>query len=144
MDRSVTIGDVVTVDRFNGQITKMTARYIVVRALDGTETLIPNETMIASPVVNHSYSDRRVRLAVPVKLGRRSDLDAAMRLMEEAAQGHPRVLRDPPPRALVKEYSYTGATLELGVWIDDPAGGNVELASDLYADMWRRFKAAGI
>ncbi|HKA43348.1 MAG TPA: mechanosensitive ion channel domain-containing protein [Burkholderiales bacterium] len=144
MDRSVTIGDVVTVERFSGKITKMTARYVVVRALDGTETIIPNETMIASPVVNHYYSDRRIRLAVSLKVGRRSDLEVVMRLMEEAGKNHPRVMRDPPPRALVKEYTNIGATVELGVWIGDPEGGNAELASDLYTDIWRRFKAAGI
>jgi hypothetical protein len=37
-----------------------------------------------------------------------------------------------------------GATLELGVWIDDPEAGSGELASDLYADIWRRFKAADL
>jgi small-conductance mechanosensitive channel len=144
MDRSVTIGDVISVDRYNGQITRMTSRYIVLRGLDGTETIIPNETMIASPVINHSYTDRRVRVAVPVKVGRRADLEAALKLMEEAGRNHARALRAPPPKAVIKELSNIGATLELGVWIDDPEAGSGELASDLYADIWRRFKAADL
>lgn len=144
MDRSVSLGDVVTVDRYTGQITKMTARYVVVRGLDGTETIIPNETMISSPVVNHSYTDRRVRVAVPVKLKLRSDPEAAMRLMEQAASSHPRVLRDPAPKAVIKEISNTSVSLELGLWIEDPETGHSEVASDVYAEIWRRFKAAGI
>jgi small-conductance mechanosensitive channel len=94
------------------------------------------------PVVNHSYSDRRVRLAVPVKVGRRTDLDAAMRLMEEAGRGQATVLRDPAPKVVVKEFGNAGALLELGVWVEDP--GNLDVVSDLYADIWRRFKAAQI
>lgn len=143
MDRSVSLGDVITVDRYTGQITKMTARYVVLRGLDGTETLIPNETMIGSPVVNHSYTDRRVRVSVVVKLSRRSDPEAAMRLMEEAASSHPRVLRDPVPKAAVKEISNTGVSLELGLWIENPETG-ADVISDVYTEIWRRFRAAGI
>ena len=144
MDRSVTIGDVITVERISGQITKMTARYVVVRNLDGTETIVPNETMIASPVVNHSYSDRRVRVAVPVKVGAGFDLEAAVRIMEEAARNHPRVLREPAPKVVIREFSDTGVNLELGVWIEDPEAGYIDLVSDLYTAVWRQFKTAGI
>jgi small-conductance mechanosensitive channel len=144
LDRSVTIGDVVTVDRHTGQISKMTARYVVVRALDGTETIIPNETMISTPVVSHSHSDRRVRVAVTVRTGTHADPERAMRLMEEAARSHPRALREPPPKALVRELSDTGAILEVGVWIEDPEAGNAELTSDLYIEIWSRLQAAGI
>ena len=142
MDRSITIGDVITVDRYSGEITKMTARYVVVSGADGRETIIPNETMIGSPVVNHCYTNRRVRLPVSVKVGRRADLDAAMRLMEEAARGHAAVLRDPAPKVVIKEFGNFGATLELGVWVAD--AGNVEVVSDLYTDIWRRFRTAQI
>ena len=55
-----------------------------------------------------------------------------------------RVLRQPAPKVLLKDYTSIGATLELGVWIEDPEAGTAELVSDLYTDIWRRFKAAGI
>ena len=71
--------------------------------------------MISSPVVNHSYSDRRVRVAVTVQVSYRSDLDAAMRIMEETARRHPRALRDPAPKAVIKEFADSGIKLELGV-----------------------------
>src|SRR6185295_2615294 len=92
MDRSVTIGDLITVDKYTGQLVKMNARYIVVRALDGTEALIHNETVITSTVVNQSYTNRNVSVSVPVRISYRSDVDLAMRLMAESAKGHPRVL----------------------------------------------------
>jgi len=80
---------------------------------------------------------------VPVKVNRRADLETVLRLMEEAGRSHPRVLRDPPCKAIVKEYAFTGASVELGAWIGDPEGV-ADVASDLYAEIWRRFKAAGI
>jgi small-conductance mechanosensitive channel len=144
MDRSVGIGDLITVDNFTGQLTKMTARYVVVRSLTGTEALIPNETIITSTVVNHSYTDRRVRVPLPVQVSYRTDLDQATAVMIEATRHHRRVLRDPAPRVLIKQFADSGIDLELGVWIEDPQEGTGNLVSDIYLDMWRAFRQHGI
>ena len=144
MERSVGIGDTVSVDRYSGQLTKMTARYVVVRAPDGTEALIPNETIITSPVINHSYSDRRVRVPLAVQVSYQSNLDVAIEIMEQAAQRHARVLREPAPRVFIKQFGESGIDLELGVWIEDPEEGAGNLRSDLYYEIWREFKQRGV
>ena len=38
------------------------ACYVVVRGVGGLEAIIPNETIITSTVVNHSFTDRKVRV----------------------------------------------------------------------------------
>ncbi len=144
LDRSVSLGDVVTIDRHSGRIAKMTARYVVLRGLDGTETLIPNETLVISPVVNLTYSDRKVRVAVQLQVSYRADPEAAMRLMQDAAVRHPRVLREPAPDVVIRQFTDNGIELELGAWIDDPEQGQGRLRSDLYTDIWRSFQAQGI
>jgi small-conductance mechanosensitive channel len=144
MDRSVGLGDVVTVDRHSGEIIKLTARYVVVRGSDGTEVLIPNETLVTTTVVNHSYSDRLVRVSVPVPVDYRSDLKLAMRLMREEGSRHPRVLREPAPDVLIKQFAEHGVELELGVWIDDPRPGPAGLRSDLNGAIWDAFKTKGV
>jgi small-conductance mechanosensitive channel len=144
MDRSVGLGDVVTVDRHSGEIIKLTARYVVVRGSDGTEMLIPNETLVTTTVVNHSYSDRLVRVAVPVPVDYRSDLKLAMRLMREEGLRHARVLREPAPDVLIKQFGEVGIELELGVWVDDSRPGPAGLRSDLNAAIWDAFKANGV
>lgn len=144
MDRSVGIGDLITVEQHTGEITKMTARYVVVRTLGGAELLIPNETIITSIVVNHSYTDRRVRVAVPVQISCQSDLDTAIRIMVDAAKHQQRVLQDPAPNAVITEFADNGIKLELGVWIEDPQDGQSNLRSDIYYEIWREFKQCGI
>jgi small-conductance mechanosensitive channel len=144
MDRSVGLGDVLTVDRHNGEIVKLTARYVVMRGADGTEMLIPNETLVTTTVVNHSYSDRLVRVAVPVPVDYRSDIKLAMRLMKDEAARHPRVLRQPAPDVLIKQFAEVGVELELGVWVDDSRPGPAGLRSDLYSALWDAFKANGV
>ncbi len=144
MDRSVRIGDHVTIDRYSGELAQMTARYVVVRGLDGTETIIPNETVISSPVINYSYTDRRVRVPVPLQVAYRTDLDLAARIMEEAARRHPRVLREPAAKVLIRQFGESGIDLELGAWIEDPEQGQGNLRSELYREIWREFRAQGI
>ncbi len=144
MDRSVGLGDVVTVDRHSGEIIKLTARYVVVRGSDGTEVLIPNETLVTTTVVNHCYSDRLVRVAVPIPVDYRSDLKLALRLMREEGSRHPRVLREPAPDVLIKQFAENGIELELGVWVDDSRPGPAGLRSDLNAAIWDAFKANGV
>jgi len=144
MDRSVSIGDLVTVDKYSGRVTKMTARYVVVLAGEGTETIIPNETLITSPVVNLSYTDTQVSVSVPVRVGHQSDLEVVSRVLVDCAKRHQRVLAEPPPKMLIREFAENGINVELGVWIEDPQEGTGNLRSDLYFDIWREFRAKGI
>ena len=144
LDRSVTIGDLVTIEKHTGKLVKMTARYVVVRALDGTEAIIPNETVITSTVINQSYTDRKVAIAMSVQVSYDSDLDLAMRLMTDVAKRHARALADPPPAVLIKTFADNGIDLELAVWVEDPEQGKTNLRSDIYYGIWQEFKAQGI
>ncbi|HEY9445963.1 MAG TPA: mechanosensitive ion channel family protein, partial [Burkholderiales bacterium] len=65
-------------------------------------------------------------------------------MLEEIARGHRRVLAEPAPRVAVKELADSGINLELGVWIDDPEDGIGNVRSDLYFELLRRFRAAGV
>jgi small-conductance mechanosensitive channel len=144
MDRSVGIGHVLTVDRYSGELIKMTARYVVMRGADGTETLIPNETLVTTPVVNHTYTDRRVRVAVPLQVDYRSDLPLALRLMKDEGTRLRRALREPSPEVLIKQFGENGIEVELGVWVEDARESAAELRSDLYSAIWDAFRAHGV
>lgn len=144
LDRSIRIGDTVTVDNRNGSVTQMTTRYTVLKSGDGTEAIIPNDTLITSTVVNHSFSDRKVRLTVPVQVGYGSPLETAMQVMLEAAKRQPRVLSDPAPKVFIKGFGDNGINLELGIWVGDPEEGHLELRSEINLEIWREFKKQGV
>ena len=61
----------------------------MVRALDGREAIIPNECLIATTVLNHSRSNRHIRIALDLQIAYRSDRQPAMQLMEEAVRIRP-------------------------------------------------------
>jgi small-conductance mechanosensitive channel len=144
LDRSVKIGDFLSIEKHSGQLTKMTARYVVMRSADGTEVIIPNETVITSTVVNHSYSDKTVCVPITVQISYGSDIDVATRILVDAAMAHARVLRNPAPRVLISAFADNGIHLELGVWVKDPEDGRANLRSDIYHKVWKEFQAQGI
>lgn len=144
LDRTVSPGDLVTVDHFYGEVTKLTSRCIIVRGPDGTEAIVPNETVITSTVINHSYSNRRVLMRIPIQISYASNLEIALKLMVEAASSHSRVLKDPKPTALLTAFGDNGINLELMAWIEDPERGKLNLNSDLNLALYKSFGANNI
>jgi len=143
-DRSIKPGDVISIGTRFGWVQELHARYIVVRDRDGVETLIPNENLITSEVINWSYSDRLVRMKIPVQISYQSDPEVAMRILVEEGKNNPRVLEDPEPQARIIEFGDNGIGLELRIWYTDPEKGMVNLKSDIYLAIWKRFKESGI
>jgi small-conductance mechanosensitive channel len=144
LDQSVHMGDVMTINEHYGVVQQIRSRYLVLRKLDGTETLIPNETLIATAVTNHSLSDRKARILMPVQISYDSPLEQAMAVMREAAVRQPRVLKDPAPEVLVKGFGESGIDLNLSIWIEDPEEGSGGLQSAIYLDIWREFQKLGV
>jgi small-conductance mechanosensitive channel len=143
-DRSIRQGDVITIgDRF-GVVKELRARYIVVRDRDGVDTLIPNENVISTDVVNWSYGDRAIRLKLAVQISYKDNPRKALQLLLEAAARHPRVLKKPPPASRVMSFADNGVSLELRYWITDPEDGITNVRSDLYLDIWDLFEANAI
>lgn len=145
LDRSIRIGNIIAIDATtSGQVTRITTRYTVVRTLAGTEVIVPNEYLVGNIVRNQTYTDTQVRIPLSLSVAYDSDLELAMRLMVEAATAQARVLRDPPPSAIVVAFGESGIDLELGFWIRDPQEGTGALRSEVSLAIWRSFRENGI
>ncbi|HRZ00212.1 MAG TPA: mechanosensitive ion channel [Burkholderiaceae bacterium] len=144
IDHSLRLGDLITVDKYYGTVSQINTRYTVIKAMDGTEAIVPNEMLVSTPVTNHSYTDSSVRAVVKVSVAYDSDVERAMTMMTEVAAKHPRVLADPAPGAFLTGFAADGIDLELGVWIGDPQNGTLSARSDMALEILRRFRAEGI
>ena len=145
LDRSIRMGDLVTVDGRTGIVSKVTSRYVVVRSLDGIEAIVPNETLVTTTVLNHSYTSPDVRITLQVQISYDSDVEGALALMVDIAKREPRVLGgDHAPASYLVNFADNGITLELGVWIADPHRGQLNLKSALNRAILAEFNARGI
>ncbi|MET0540848.1 MAG: mechanosensitive ion channel domain-containing protein, partial [Variovorax sp.] len=69
LERSIRIGDNVKVDTFEGRITDIKTRYTLIRAGNGREAIVPNESLITSRVENLSLADRKFNLTTSIVVG---------------------------------------------------------------------------
>ncbi|MDX1676906.1 mechanosensitive ion channel family protein [Arsukibacterium sp.] len=143
-DRSIKPGDIITVGDKFGWVEQLNARYVVVRNREGVDTLIPNENLITSEVINWSYADTNVRLIIKVQISYDDDPEQALALMLECAKASPRILTVPAPTARLMEFADSGIALELRVWITDMEKGTAEVRSDINLAIWRSFKENNI
>ena len=128
-ERSVRIGDNVRVDAFEGRITDIRARYTVVRALSGRESIVPNEMFISNRIENLSLADTEVLQSTVVRVSYASDVTLVMRLLTEAAAGQGRVLKTPGPGANLTNFLPDGLEFTFNYWMTDPENGQQNLRS---------------
>jgi small-conductance mechanosensitive channel len=144
MDRSIKPGDVIVVGESFGWVNKIGVRAVSVITRDGKEHLIPNENLMTQEVENWSFTDRNVRVRIPVKVGYESDLKLAQALMLRAATESPRVLKSPKPNVWLVSYGDYAAEHEILAWISDPESGVGNVRSDVLNRLWLLFKEHGI
>jgi small-conductance mechanosensitive channel len=144
LERSLRIGDVITVENRKGVVEAIESRYTVLKSGDGTEAIIPNESLITKDVIHHTYSDPKVASVVALTVSYDTDADRACEILAKIGHRSSRALKEPAPLARVTALAENGIQMELSVWIDDPEKGESDLRSELIKDILRTFKAEGI
>jgi small-conductance mechanosensitive channel len=143
-ERSMRIGDMVKVDGFEGRITDIRTRYTVIRALNGRESVVPNEMLITQRVENSSLADPRVLLNCAVQVAYGTDVRALQPVLEAAVQAVPRVLSDPRPLLQLSDFGADGINLNLVFWIGDPENGQANVRSSVNLVVLEQLNALGV
>lgn len=144
LERSLSIGDMISVSTFTGKVTQINTRYTVLQGLDGVETVLPNELLISGPVQNQSLTTRKVRASTKVTVAYGSDLDQVMPLLIAQAVGTPRVLEEPAPGISLTRFGPDGYELDLGFWIADPENGQGGIVSEINKKIYALVQAGTV
>jgi len=145
IDKSIRLGDIITVDGRYGTVARVTNRYVVVRSVDGVEAIVPNETLVTTTVLNHSRNSRVLRVTLPLQVPANADVEQALELMLAATRSEPRVLQDvSPPAAALTGFVDGGINLELAFSLRDPEMGPGTVRSAINRQILSSFRAAGI
>ena len=143
-EQSVRIGDNVKVDNFEGQVTDINARYTVIRASNGRESIVPNDLLVSSRIENMSLADPRVAQSTAVSVGYESDVDLVMSLLEAATAKQDRVLRDPPPAVALSAFGADGLEFTVSYWLADYENGQSNVRSMINLEILRSLRANNI
>ncbi|RCW49848.1 MULTISPECIES: mechanosensitive ion channel family protein [unclassified Halanaerobium] len=144
LDKSIKPGDVVEISDVYGWVKKLDTRFVSIVTRAGKEYLIPNEDFITKEVINWSYSDELVRVDAPVGVSYDSDLRLVEKLILEATQDKDRILNNPEPVCLLKDFGDSSVNFEIRFWINDPRNGIQNIRSKILFSIWDKFKENNI
>ena len=144
VEKSIKIGDLIEVGSILGWVRQLNIRYTLIETLDGRAILVPNDELLSTRVTSWTYTDNQARIEVLLKIDYRSDAKKACALMLEAAQAHPKCLKDPAPTCMLNEFTDQGIQLSLTFWIADVRDGRGGPRSDVMAATLEKFRMSGI
>jgi small-conductance mechanosensitive channel len=142
-ERPVQVGDVIQIEDASGVVDRIGIRASVVRTTNGSEVIVPNGKLISERLINWTFSahQRTVDVGFSVVLG--SNPEEVIAILERAAADHPKVLKTPPPEALLTRvgpdwmgFELRAATSEVEDW--------PRVRSDLAVAMIAALRAANV
>lgn len=141
---SVRPGEILFIDGDPCEVRSLGLRAAVLwRDRDNAELVIPNQDFFTKTTTTYTGSDRMRRSQVEVSAAYRHDPDTVIQLLEAVARSSPRVLPQPPPKALLLSYGDSGINYAVRFWIENPMN-NASIKSEVSSAIWRRFSEEGI
>lgn len=142
-ERPIRIGDVVTVGDTDGVVTRIRIRSTTIRDRDEKELVVPNKEFITGRLLNWTLSDQITRIVIPVGIAYGSDIPLALKLVQEAAQEHDRILEDPKPLVTFESFGDNALVIILRCFIGI-MDMRLQTTSELNQAIYHKFDKAGI
>lgn len=116
-ERPIRVGDTVTINGITGTVAKIRIRAITIIDPDRKEVIVPNKSFVTGQVTNWALSNTVTRLIVNIGVAYGSDLALVKRLLLQAANEQPGILKDPEPHALFLSFGASTLDHELRVYV---------------------------
>jgi small-conductance mechanosensitive channel len=143
-ERPVRIGDRIEIGGIEGDVVAIKARSTVLRTQRGAAAIIPNQKFITEYVRNFAQGHDTSALALTFKLHHDQDLDAAIKLIEEAVHDLGAALAQPPPEVHCSAVDAGGVTVEVLAFVHGDVMERSRLQSQLLRQVRRRVGDGGL
>ena len=111
--RPFRVGDYISIVKEEGEVLDIRLFSTTLGHPDRSQVVIPNRKIVGE--ILHNYGRMR-QLALEVGVSYGSDVDAAVRAVEDVLRGNSRVLRDPPPLVSVSRLGDSWVTIGICPW----------------------------
>lgn len=142
-EKPIRVGDVVTVGDVTGAVTRIRTRATTITNWDRKELIIPNKQFVTSEVMNWTLSDQVNRIVITVGVAYGTEADKVLALLQQVADEHPLVMKDPMPRVTFEEFGASSLNFLLRVYIPN-LDERLQTITDLHRRIQVLFKEAGI
>jgi small-conductance mechanosensitive channel len=143
-ERPIKVGDRIEVGDISGDVINISMRATTVVTNDNISVIVPNSEFISSKVINWSHNDRNVRFNIPVGVSYKEDPQKVRDLLLSVADYNLAVLKEPPPDVIFNEFGDSSLNFILRVWTTKLIQTPQVLKSQLYFEIFKRFREDGI
>lgn len=143
-EQPIKVGDRIEVGDISGDVIKISARSTTIVTNDNISVIVPNSQFIDSQVINWSHNDRNIRFNFPVGVSYNEDPEKVKAILIEVAKANEGVLASPSPDVLFDDFADSSLNFYLRVWTSEYINKPKVLKSQLYYEIFRRFKEEGI
>jgi small-conductance mechanosensitive channel len=141
-ERPIQVGDTIEIESLLGRVKKIGLRSSQVITYDGAEVVVPNGNLISNQLINWTLSNKQRRIKIQVGASYGSDPNVVLRLLEEVANSHSNILKDPPPLAVFDGFGESSLDFTLLFWVPFDLG--ILTKSQVSVAIYSVFKANGI
>lgn len=134
----------------SGIVEDITIRHTVVKCYDNTRLVVPNSVINREILRNSNYADCLCGNFIEIFIAFDSDLDKAIKIMENAIYNHPLTLYKGKKEGVQKEldvqvfkFAKEGIGLKSVIWTSD-TDANFMACSQLRKEIYQKFKKNGI
>jgi small-conductance mechanosensitive channel len=143
-ERPIKVGDRIEVNEVYGDVVKISPRSTMILTNDNISIIVPNSQFIDSAVINWSHNDRNIRFNIPVGVSYKEDPQKIKKILLEVAEENNGVLRHPEPDVLFDQYNDSSIDFILRIWTSEYISRPKVLKSQLYYEIFRRFREENV
>ena len=120
VEPSIRVNDVVEVDGTVAKVKEIGLRTSMVESRDGVAMIIPNHILVSEKLTNWSASDAVNRFSIQIGVAYGSDVELVKKILTECAWRHSKVITNPAPIVLFRDFGESSLDFELVFWSNFP------------------------
>ena len=118
-ERPIQVGDFVHFNTIEGRVTNIGIRASRIKTWQGSEIIVPNGHLVSNDVVNWTFSDKMRRIEIKVGVEYGCDVNQIKELLLSCAKSDDRVLSNPEPAVIFRDFGDSSLDFELRCWTKD-------------------------
>jgi small-conductance mechanosensitive channel len=143
-EKPIKVGDRIDIGDIEGDVINISVRATTILTNDNISVIVPNSEFISSRVINWSHNDRNIRFNIPVGVSYNEDPVEVRKILLQVAAENEHILKNPEPHVFFDEFGDSSLNFNLAIWTATHTDKPRRLKTELYFEIFEKFKEKGI
>jgi MscS family membrane protein len=103
-----------------GDVIDIGLRATKIRTTDNIVIVIPNNEIMKRDIINYTTITDEIRVRIPIGIAYDADVKKAKEIVKDISLELDWVMRNPPPKVVVRSFGDSAVNLQARVWIKEP------------------------